>query len=157
MTKIMTVGFLFDSEMHAVLLVRKTHPEWQKGKWNGIGGHVEPGETPAECMAREFQEETGLLDPLSWCHYHQLEEVGVDDVFVHFYWATARNIVLTHLGDRRNDVGEELMVWSSNMAACPQAISNLRWLVPLAVDSAQHQGYWISSRSTYIPKVRDGR
>ena len=29
-------------------------------KWIGIGGKLEPGETPQACMLREFAEETGL-------------------------------------------------------------------------------------------------
>ena len=30
------------------------------GKWIGVGGHIEPGETPDECVLREAKEETGL-------------------------------------------------------------------------------------------------
>ncbi len=30
------------------------------GLWNGVGGHVEPGESPAEAAGREFREETRL-------------------------------------------------------------------------------------------------
>lgn len=31
------------------------------GKWNGLGGKMQPGETPEECIIREIREESGLL------------------------------------------------------------------------------------------------
>lgn len=30
------------------------------GKWNGLGGKLEPGESPERCLAREVREESGL-------------------------------------------------------------------------------------------------
>ena len=31
-----------------------------QGKWNGLGGKFEPGESPEECIIREVWEESGL-------------------------------------------------------------------------------------------------
>lgn len=31
-----------------------------QGKWNGLGGKLEPGETPEDCAVREIREESGL-------------------------------------------------------------------------------------------------
>lgn len=31
-----------------------------QGKWNGLGGKLESGETPEECVVREVREESGL-------------------------------------------------------------------------------------------------
>ena len=35
------VGFMFNPTEDAVLLIRKTHPAWQKGKLNGVGGRID--------------------------------------------------------------------------------------------------------------------
>lgn len=38
----------------------KKENDMHKGKWNGVGGKLEPGETPEECVIREVKEECGL-------------------------------------------------------------------------------------------------
>lgn len=38
----------------------KKHGDHHHGKWNGLGGKFEPGETPEECAIREVREEAGL-------------------------------------------------------------------------------------------------
>lgn len=44
------------------LMVHRTKKEndMHMGKWNGLGGKFEPGETPEECAIREIYEESGL-------------------------------------------------------------------------------------------------
>lgn len=38
----------------------KKQNDMHAGKWNGLGGKLEPGETPEECAVREVFEESGL-------------------------------------------------------------------------------------------------
>lgn len=58
--KLYTCAFAFTPDARHILLLRKHEPIWQRGKLNGIGGKVEPGETILEATRREFCEETKL-------------------------------------------------------------------------------------------------
>lgn len=42
-----------------VLLLNRVKAPWM-GRWIGVGGHIEPGETPLEGALREAWEETGI-------------------------------------------------------------------------------------------------
>lgn len=131
-------GFLFDDydviRKYAahVLLVLKANPAWQKDKLNGIGGKIEENETPKAAMVREFKEETGLdtfeNDWSKFCYIHG-KSWGV-----HFF----RAFNLPHFWDHRS---MERQKSGEIIAACPlktldytRTISNLKWLIPLALD-----------------------
>jgi 8-oxo-dGTP pyrophosphatase MutT (NUDIX family) len=43
------------------LLIRKSKPDWQKGKLNLVGGKIEPGERVEEAAQRELSEESMLV------------------------------------------------------------------------------------------------
>lgn len=57
------LGFAVNPDGTEVLLILKNRPAWAKGRWNGVGGKVEAGETATQAMVREFAEETGLVWP----------------------------------------------------------------------------------------------
>lgn len=47
---------------HTLMVYRNKKPnDIHEGKWNGLGGKFEAGESPEECVRREVQEEAGLL------------------------------------------------------------------------------------------------
>lgn len=49
------------SEKTTLMLHRiKKENDMHEGKWNGLGGKFELGETPEECVIREVREESGL-------------------------------------------------------------------------------------------------
>ncbi len=55
------VGFYFDNAVTKVALIKKDHPEWQAGKYNGIGGKLEPEDKGSfNAMMREAFEEAGI-------------------------------------------------------------------------------------------------
>ena len=43
------------------LMLHKQRPgDYHEGKWNGLGGKFEKGESPEACLLREVHEESGL-------------------------------------------------------------------------------------------------
>ena len=130
------VGFAFDAAAERVALIRKNKPQWQAGKWNGIGGHVGPGETPGSAMVREFHEETGAL-VMGWQRFVQLQDAR-RAWCVDFY--RARSVNLDKL---RSTTDEVVQCWYTRYATHPRMdiLPNLRWLIPLAADDDVHGGF----------------
>jgi 8-oxo-dGTP pyrophosphatase MutT (NUDIX family) len=55
-----TLGFIFNKGAEHILLITKGRPTWQAGLLNGLGGFIEPGESPLDCVRREVREEANL-------------------------------------------------------------------------------------------------
>lgn len=49
----------FIKQENKILLLNREKPSWM-GSWNGVGGKLEEGETPTECIIREVFEETSI-------------------------------------------------------------------------------------------------
>lgn len=130
------VGFLFSEPCDRVVLIEKRKPIWQLGRLNGVGGKVElrPSrrlESPQEAMAREFMEETGArAGPEEWECFCKLSDRKEAEVIVHFL----RAFDTAALMDAAT-VERERIVKADPRALPSHVLPNLRWLIPLALDS----------------------
>ena len=119
-------GFLFSPNLHLVTLIEKQKPEWQKGKWNGVGGKIEPGEQERDAMSREFHEETGVFfPPKTW---NELTTLRGEDWEVTFFY----KIDIAIFSVETKEIERVMFHDPKNLPE--NVIPNLRWLVPLAMD-----------------------
>ena len=60
--KLATLCYVQDKKTNSTLMLHRVKKEndYHRGKWNGLGGKFEPGESPEECAVREIKEESGL-------------------------------------------------------------------------------------------------
>ena len=138
-----TVGFMFsEDEQKILLLQRKSKPglEWMKGKWNGIGGHIEKDETPAVCMAREFEEEAGIkTDPSDWIEFAVLsgEDYNVYCFFTHyenlseFETKEDQKVAMFGVEGDLYSTAEEII---APVYTDIELMPNLKYLIPLALN-----------------------
>ncbi len=128
------LGFAFDARIPAgptdptlaVALIEKRRPDWQAGHLNGIGGHIESTDDGAHyAMVREFREETGLWVP-AWEHYATMEN---PDWSVECF--RAFNVPIENVQAMTDE--EVFVHFVDELPA--NVLSNLRWLIPLALDS----------------------
>lgn len=116
-------GFAFSSQDPVeVLLIHKQRPEWQQGKLNGIGGHIEFGEGPHEAMVREFREETGA-EIRYWNSFCTLDDRRGWRVF--FYMTQIVPVGVRSMTD-------EKIQWVRFNRLPYNVVPNLHWLLPLA-------------------------
>lgn len=55
-----TLCYIFDGDRCLLLYRNKKQADENAGKWVGVGGKCEEGESPEDCLLREVKEETGL-------------------------------------------------------------------------------------------------
>lgn len=58
--KLATLCYIQKDNKTLMLHRVKKKDDMHQGKWNGLGGKFEPGESPEECVIREIREECGL-------------------------------------------------------------------------------------------------
>lgn len=119
------LGFLFTPDRQRVVLMRKARPEWQRGRLNGVGGRIEEGETPKRAMEREAHEETGVMG-VRWEHFATIRGES---------WCVFVFRAFDEQADEANNIDDEPVICADPLALPSDVIPNLRWLVPLAMDT----------------------
>jgi 8-oxo-dGTP diphosphatase len=117
------VGFLIHNHSE-VALIRKARPKWQAGFLNGIGGHIEEGESANSAMSREFSEETGrLVGP-----WHEFVVVKGKDYELHCF-----SCHVNHKTQLQCPTDEKPGWYSiDSILRQGKILATLKWLIPMA-------------------------
>lgn len=59
--KLATLLYVVNDNKTLMIYRNKKKNDYHEGKWNGLGGKFELGESPEECAIRELKEESGLV------------------------------------------------------------------------------------------------
>lgn len=143
-----TLCFLTRGER--VLLLQRRRPPNQ-GLWNGVGGHIEPGESPLAACLREVREETGYTLPaarfaglLTW------EGFEIADGGLYLFTAAAPP-------GEPVPCSEGTLAWQplAWMFTAPEVVSNLHFVGPAIFEHNPPQVYhFIYERSRILCHVR---
>lgn len=77
--KLATLAYIVCKDEVLLLFRNKKENDFHAGKVIGIGGRLEPGETPLECIIRELKEETGYSlkpDEVEFRGYIYFDEIN---------------------------------------------------------------------------------
>jgi 8-oxo-dGTP diphosphatase len=124
------LGIVTTVDDKKVLLIRKVKPEWQNGRWNGIGGKLEDGETPHRAMDREWREETRCSVPARWDLRVRLVHPARSSL-VYFFHGVLTHAEMSCFQDEGR--GEILEIFDVAHLP-PEVMDNLRWMIPMFLD-----------------------
>ncbi len=87
--KLATLCYLIDKKENKTLMIHRVKKinDYHEGKWNGLGGKFELGESPEDCAIREVKEESGftMIDPRMHGFITFPKFDGVDDWYVFIF------------------------------------------------------------------------
>lgn len=121
-----------------VALIEKLKPEWQKGKFNGIGGKVEKDDLSNHfAMSREFEEETSVvIHPECWDYIGKMEGDGC--------WCVHVFTTVSGLIENVRTTEQERVLLVDPVKELDyileKGISNVPWLIFSCLDPDYHIG-----------------
>lgn len=111
------------------IMIQKNRPDWQKGKFNYVGGKIENDETPLNSAIREFYEETGVqTDEKTWEYKGVLyRDSGQNQFKIWIYYA--KNEIFKNC----KTMTDEKIYFKNDYINC---LSNIEWLTKMMEDDA---------------------
>lgn len=127
-------GLLFDNEMSTIVLLEKKHgPVNTIGKLIGVGGKLEPGESPYDAMVREYKEEAAATVS-DWKKFCILNVRGLElRAKVHYFYATDTLAV-----SKSHALTDEpiRVLPLSRLKLVTNLMPNLTWMIPWLLDDS---------------------
>lgn len=113
-----------------ILLLNREKPP-QMGMWNGVGGKIEPSETPLESAIRETFEETGirLTAMMHAGNVIFMNESGRQGMYLFMAELPKTHVLATPLGTREGILDWKTIDWIMQKDNCGVA-ANLRAYLP---------------------------
>ena len=142
-----TLCYIKDNGKTLMVYRNKKPNDIHVGKWNGLGGKFEPGESPEECAVREVLEESGLQIHKPKLHGLLMFPNFKDDDWYVFVF-TAREFsgeLIDSPEDRlewiRNEQLLDLNLWESDHIFLPWIRAGKFFSAKFVYDGDQMQSY----------------
>lgn len=137
MTKYVS-GLYFTAD--SVILIKKSHPDWQKGFCNLPGGAVKEGESALDAITREWKEEVCQHTyGADW--FPRIEIEGMNFHHTIFQWRYLPIQVTLKSGRKDEPVAwyrlaETLIphIYRPKVLGLPPLLPDLYWIIPMAMD-----------------------
>lgn len=124
--KLATLCYVVKDNKTLMIYRNKKENDYHEGKWNGLGGKFELGESPEDCAIREMKEETGLdvKNPIMKGFITFPNFDGVDDWYVFVFvmkefYGELIDSPEGHLEWIENDKLTELNLWEGDKIFLP--------------------------------------
>lgn len=146
-----TLCYIFN-EQRVLLLYRNKKPQdHHEGKYNGLGGKVEPGESFENCLLREVKEESGLvLQNYRWHGSIMFPLFTKDtDWLVYLYSSTAYNGQIEESPEGELEWVEldrlfDLPLWPGDKVFLPWVLDNKMFSADFYYRNGEFTGHQVS-------------
>ena len=149
--KLATLCYVQRDNKTLMLYRNKKENDYHEGKWNGLGGKFEAGETPEECAIREVYEESGLRvkDPVMKGFITFPLFDGVDDwyVFVFVFKSFEGELIDSPEGRLewiQDDKLTELNLWEGDSVFIPWLFEDKYFSAKFNYENGKYKDYEVN-------------